>query len=49
MSIPHLSLQDARHLQLAAQGQSIFDVTGSRVARDLEQWQGICDWLDEVR
>ncbi len=36
------------YVQLAAQGQSIFDVTGSRVARDLEQWQGICTWLDQV-
>lgn len=34
------------YIQLAAQGQSVFDVTASRVARDLEQWQGICAWLD---
>jgi len=34
------------YVQLAAQGRSVFDVTPSRVARDLEQWQGICDWLD---
>ena len=35
-------------VQLAAQGQSVFDVAGTRVARDVEQWQGICDWLDVV-
>ena len=34
------------YIQLAAQGQSVFDVTGSRVARDVEQWQDICAWLD---
>ena len=34
------------YVQLAAQGQSVFDVGGARVARDVEQWQGICDWLD---
>ena len=36
------------YVQLAAQGQSVFDVAGTRVARDVEQWQGICDWLDAV-
>ncbi|MBS0608404.1 MAG: ParA family protein, partial [Proteobacteria bacterium] len=36
------------YVQLAAQGQSIFDVAGARVARDMEQWQGICSWLDEA-
>jgi len=36
------------YVQLAAQGQSVFDVAGTRVARDVEQWQGICDWLDVV-
>ena len=34
------------YVQLAAQGQSVFDVAGARVARDMEQWQGICSWLD---
>ena len=34
------------YVHLAAHGLSLFDVTPSRVARDLEQWQGICEWLD---
>ena len=35
------------YVYLAARGLTIFDVTPGRVARDLEQWQGICDWLDQ--
>ncbi|QIL83476.1 ParA family protein [Diaphorobacter sp. HDW4A] len=34
------------YVHLAAHGLSVFDVAPGRVARDLEQWQGICDWLD---
>ncbi|WP_119966590.1 ParA family protein [Simplicispira lacusdiani] len=34
------------YLHLAAHGLTLFDVTPGRVARDLEQWQGICAWLD---
>lgn len=34
------------YVHLAAQGLSLFDVAPSRVAKDLEQWQPICDWLD---
>lgn len=34
------------YLHLAAHGLTVFDVTPGRVARDLEQWQGICAWLD---
>lgn len=34
------------YVHLAAHGLSLFDVTPGRVTRDLEQWQGICDWLD---
>ncbi len=34
------------YLHLAAHGLSVFDVPPARVARDLEQWQGICEWLD---
>ena len=35
------------YVHLAAQGLSVFDVGATtRVARDLEQWQGICAWLD---
>jgi chromosome partitioning protein len=35
------------YVYLAARGLTIFDLTPGRVARDLEQWQGICQWLDE--
>ena len=34
------------YLHLAAHGLTLFDVAPARVARDLEQWQGICQWLD---
>lgn len=35
------------YVHLAAQGLTVFDVsTTTRVARDREQWQGICRWLD---
>lgn len=34
------------YVHLAARGLTVFDVSPSRVQRDLEQWQGICDWLD---
>ncbi|MEI8324332.1 MAG: ParA family protein [Betaproteobacteria bacterium] len=34
------------YVHLAAQGLTLFDVTPSRVAKDLEQWQSICAWLD---
>ncbi len=34
------------YVQLAAQGLTLWDVTASRVAKDLEQWQPIIDWLD---
>ena len=35
------------YVHLAAQGLSVFDVGATtRVARDLEQWQSICQWLD---
>lgn len=35
------------YVHLAAHGLSLFDVAPGRVARDLEQWQGICAWLDQ--
>ena len=35
------------YLHLAAHGLTLFDVAPARVARDLEQWQGICRWLDK--
>ncbi|MBF0779455.1 ParA family protein, partial [Streptococcus cuniculi] len=33
------------YVHLAAQGLSLFDVAPGRVARDLEQWRPVCDWL----
>ena len=34
------------YVHLAARGLTLFDVSPSKVERDLEQWQGICRWLD---
>jgi len=34
------------YVHLAARGLTLWDVAPSRVARDLEQWQPITDWLD---
>jgi len=34
------------YVYLAARGLTLFDVAPGRVQRDLEQWQGICRWLD---
>ena len=34
------------YIHLAAHGLTLFDVAPGRVARDLEQWQGIATWLD---
>lgn len=34
------------YLHLAAHGLSVFDVPPARVERDLEQWSGMCQWLD---
>lgn len=34
------------YVYLAARGLTVFDVPPGRVERDLEQWQGICRWLD---
>jgi chromosome partitioning protein len=33
------------YVHLAAGGLTVFDVAPSRVERDLEQWQPVCDWL----
>ncbi|MET4579397.1 ParA family protein [Ottowia thiooxydans] len=33
------------YVHLAARGLTLFDVAPGRVARDLEQWTGICKWL----
>ena len=35
------------YIHLAARGLTLFDVTPGRVERDLEQWEGICRWLDK--
>jgi chromosome partitioning protein len=34
------------YIHLAARGLTLFDVAPSRVEKDLEQWRGICNWLD---
>lgn len=34
------------YIHLAARGLTLFDVAPGRVAADLEQWQGVCRWLD---
>jgi chromosome partitioning protein len=34
------------YIHLAARGLTLFDVTPSRVEKDLAQWQTICQWLD---
>ena len=34
------------YVYLAARGLTLFDLAPSKVERDLEQWQGICRWLD---
>lgn len=36
------------YVHLAAQGLTLFDVAPARVAKDLEQWQPLCQWLDGV-
>ena len=35
------------YIHLAARGLTLFDVAPGRVARDIEQWEGICRWLDK--
>lgn len=41
------ALRDTQnYVHLAARGLTLFDVTPSRVEKDLRQWQGICEWLD---
>lgn len=34
------------YIHLAARGLTLFDVAPSRVEKDLQQWQAICQWLD---
>jgi chromosome partitioning protein len=35
------------YIHLAARGLTLFDVAPGRVEKDLEQWAGICRWLDK--
>jgi chromosome partitioning protein len=35
------------YVHLAARGLTLFDVAPGRVEKDLEQWAGLCRWLDE--
>ncbi len=48
LGLPVLALlrPTQNYVYLAARGLTLFDVAPGRVARDLEQWQGIRDWLD---
>lgn len=40
-------LRDTQYyVHMAAHGLSMFDITPSKVQRDLEQWKPICEWLD---
>ena len=49
LSVPVLGmLRDTQnYIHLAARGLTLFDVAPSRVEKDLEQWESICDWLDK--
>ncbi|MCY7318201.1 MAG: ParA family protein [Ramlibacter sp.] len=38
--------QTQNYIQLAARGLTLFDVAPGRVERDLQQWHGICRWLE---
>lgn len=48
LGLPVLTyLRDTQnYIHLAARGLTLFDVAPSRVEKDLQQWQPICDWLD---
>lgn len=48
LSVPVLGfLRDTQnYVQLAARGLTLWDVAPSRVARDIEQWQPIVDWIN---
>lgn len=48
LNVPVLScLRDTQYyVHMAAHGLSMFDITPSKVHRDLEQWKPICQWLD---
>jgi chromosome partitioning protein len=34
------------YVHLSARGLSLFDIAPGRVEKDLQQWRGICDWVD---
>ena len=41
-------LRDTQYyLHMAAHGLSMFDITPSKVQKDLDQWAPICRWLDQ--
>ena len=48
LGLPVLAyLRDTQnYIHLAARGLTLFDVAPSRVEKDLQQWQPICDWLE---
>jgi chromosome partitioning protein len=48
LGLPVLTyLRDTQnYIHLAARGLTLFDVAPSRVEKDLQQWQPICEWLD---
>ena len=48
LGLPLLAqLRDTQnYVQLAARGLSLWDIAPGRVARDLEQWQQLCAWLE---
>jgi chromosome partitioning protein len=48
MNLPVLAMlrPTQNYVYLAARGLTLFDIAPGRVQRDLEQWQGICRWLD---
>ncbi|OWQ48632.1 cobyrinic acid a,c-diamide synthase [Roseateles noduli] len=48
LGLPLLAeLRDTQnYVQLAARGLTLWDIAPGRVARDLEQWQRLCAWLD---
>ena len=43
-------LRDTQYyIHLAARGLTLFDVSPGRVEKDLEEWQGICRWLEGAK
>jgi chromosome partitioning protein len=49
LNVPVLTyLRDTQYyLHMAAHGLSLFDLTPSKVQKDLEQWGPLCQWLDQ--